>query len=378
VKIVEIGDAHLRPNAPRSRKDNYVEAQRRKMRQVIEYCQQWNAILNIPGDLFDFAVKNQEITPYWLVNLYIREFAVLQGRIAAILGQHDQRYHSNATDNTPIVTLQEAGVLTILGSAPKVFGDPQFHFYGAGWNEDIPEIQNPRVTNILLTHRMVIKEELWVGQQDDMETTKGNVLLRKLAYDLIVCGDNHQFFTETIGDRHLVNCGSVMRANSDQKEHIPAFVVYDTETRQIEVHPFDIAPADEVFNEERVLQPFERPIQSSEQDNKKLDTYVEKLKGRGDIEELDFFLNLDKLMGERNTPENVRRAVHRITEKHHGNSPSSHSLRPAGSADVGADRSGSGQDETTSRAGPKGPDGHGSPPKRLARITPLGVRSTDS
>jgi len=119
-------------------------------------------------------------------------------------------------------------------------------FYGSSFGEDIPEIIDKDSFNILVTHRMVIKgDTLWPGQTN---FSQARSLLRKTKFDLIISGDNHQFFIERVKDSYLINCGSMMRQRVDQVDHVPAVVLFDTEKRDFEILDIPITPAKDVID----------------------------------------------------------------------------------------------------------------------------------
>lgn len=240
MRILILGDIHFRSSTPQSRGDDYVGNLFDKMGQAIKIAvEQECEYMVVPGDAFDVATP-----PLWLIRRVIREFR--NHKVLCCLGQHDQRYHQGDRANTPIGVLEAAGSLSVLhNKIPFVAGN--VIFYGASWGQEIPIPRASSATKILVTHRMVIKDKtLWPGQED---YAKAGALLRKYPYDLMITGDNHNFFIEKSGDRYLVNCGSLMRANADQRKHHPTVVVYDTETREVEQFPLDILPAAKVLKE---------------------------------------------------------------------------------------------------------------------------------
>jgi hypothetical protein len=164
------------------------------------------------------------------------------------------------------------------------------------------------VTNILVMHRMVIgNEKLWEAQE---EYAWSRAVLRRNKFDLIVTGDNHHFFTDSIpGNRHLVNCGSLMRANIDQDDHEPAVVIYDTDTRTIKTVKLDVAPASEVFDLGVVEIERER--------NAELDAFIEQIGQTSGAPDLDFLGNLSKLSRAEGVPPTVTDLVDKIVEESH-------------------------------------------------------------
>lgn len=279
MNFLATGDWHLRAFRPRSRKDDYRVAQKRKIRQINKLAQKHDCQgVFQPGDLFDGATP-----PYWLVRQYLKIFhPELYCHIYTVYGQHDQRYHSNKTENTPLAVLEAGERVTILGAKPTRFAGG-VDVYGKSWNETIPEIKDPDRVNILVLHEMVIAKKLWEEQE---EYTLGSRLLRDTGFDLIVSGDNHHPFTVEHKGRFLVNCGSLMRTNSDQVEHTPRVYIYNVEARSLKEVMLDVEPAEAVFDVEG--------LQQEREYNEELEQFVRTVHTEEELD-LDFLGNLKKL-----------------------------------------------------------------------------------
>lgn len=323
MRLLCMGDLHYRATAPRSRKDDYVQTLFGKVEQIRRIAREEGCSFILqPGDFFDSSTP-----PLWLIREVIVNTTPGDVPWLVVFGQHDQRYHSNRTENTPIGVLEAAQVVRVLGNNRYTVPNPSTKskgisqgnppatvtFYGAGWSEAIPDPikgtpHSPKV-NVLLTHRMVVREKLWHDQTD---FTYGVQLLRSTPYDLIVTGDNHKFFTETVpgkdGPRHLINCGSLMRTNSDQREHVPTVVLYDTDIRKITPKPLQVSPPEEVFLDEPSVHERARSAD--------MEAFVELIKGRT-APDLDFLKVLRDLTGEKDVPDGVSQVVKEILEMSH-------------------------------------------------------------
>lgn len=271
MKILCLGDVHLRRSNPINRKDDYFNTQFQKIKYVYDYAvdNQVSMILQ-PGDLYD-----RFDCPYSVTEHYIRYFnsQVINIPIFAILGQHDQRYHRSGKENTPIGCLfagiERTGSKILRVSSPLIFEEEysksKIEIYGASWNEEIPEPQNKSAINILVIHKMVTKDgPLWEGQEEYINAQE---LIKKTNYHLIVCGDNHKSFVEDYRMRRLVNCGSLMRTNIDQFDHKPCFYIYDTKSKSLSYNEIPIEK--NVFDTEEV--------EIKEYENKLLQSFVNKL-----------------------------------------------------------------------------------------------------
>ncbi len=309
MKFLCAGDIHYRATTPRGRLDNYPETLLSKMDQIFTLANDHNAKgVILPGDVFDSPTP-----PMWLLGRVGKQTLKAMD-IYVVLGQHDQRYHHTARENTPLGVLEAMELAHVLGAEPMAyigenyghFGTQTIHLYGASWNSEIPKPIDETKTNILVMHRMILgNEKLWKQQQDYMWSRH---VLRRNKFDLIVTGDNHHFFTDTIpgrgGPRHLVNCGSLMRTNVDQVNHKPSVVLYDTVDRTIETIPLKVAPAKTVLSTEIAAQAKER--------NMELESFVSQIGDTAIAPELDFLSNVNKLAQNKGVPETVQAKVNEI------------------------------------------------------------------
>lgn len=297
MKLLCMGDLHYRASQPRGRKDDYVTALLGKVRQVVRIADEHDCQYIIqPGDMFD-----RPEVPMWLLREAIRIHG--RGRVLCVLGQHDQRYHHHAVANTPVGVMEAARAVRVLG--PRPYRQPGVEFYGASWSDDIPPPGPSKACKVLVAHRMVVKAgPLWPGQTD---YTRAGRMLRKHKYDLIVTGDNHQFFVEqdtSARPRYLVNCGSLMRTNTDQADHRPSVVVYDTERRSIQVVELDVAPASEVLDTEHADEGRAR--------SEELEAFIEEVGHTRGAPDLDFLATLRKLAQGKGVAQGVREKVDEI------------------------------------------------------------------
>ena len=273
MKLLLTGDFHIDYNKPEKRLDkDYFGTVMKKIAVLLSSAQQMKCDFILqPGDFFNSHKANDFLKRYMIKML--RKSGI---KIITVFGQHDLRFHSSDIRNTPLGVLQAAGVVYLAPQwEPLDFGD--VNIYGASWYEEIPEIQNKDAFNILVTHRMILEEKIWDGQTDG---TFGNKLLRTSPFDLIVSGDNHAHFTYQVGNRHLVNCGSLMRTRIDQFNHRPAYYIFDTDTKDSMMEYIPILRPEEVFDLTKV--------ESEKEENAVLLAFVERLKKNVKLEGLDF------------------------------------------------------------------------------------------
>ena len=277
MKLMLCGDWHIDNTRPERRIDDYWKTVQDKISFILRLAKENDCLILQPGDFFNSHRTNDFLKRYVIMTLKALDLKVL-----TVFGQHDLRYHSSDVKNTPLGVLQASGVVVVLGFDPVTFWD--FSVYGASWYEDIPKIEDIHVNNILVIHRMIIKNsKLWDGQED---ATFGNILLKTSGYRLIVSGDNHNHFTiSTKANRHLVNCGSLLRTKIDQVDHTPLVYIYDTDDQTITPHEVPHEPFDKVFNMEK--------YNEEKKEDEKLNAFVDRLDGDVELEGLDFIKNMD-------------------------------------------------------------------------------------
>ena len=240
MKLVILGDLHIRSSNPENRIDNYKEAMFNKIKYIYEcgdvLLKEREFVSLQPGDFFDNPVQSNAM----LTDCFsLFEHANLH----SIYGQHDLKFRNKG--NTALDVLIAGGI--VKNSEQTTLSESVF-LYSCSYNETIPEIKT-KGFNILMIHKMIVEEKLWEGQ---VEYEWANTILRRTKFDLIVSGDNHQsFFVEHKG-RHLINCGSLMRTTKAQINHKPCYVVYNTDTMKYSIKYIPVQPAEEVFDMQKI------------------------------------------------------------------------------------------------------------------------------
>ena len=277
MKFLLTGDWHIDNNKPGRRTDDYWNTVKNKISFILHLAVEEKAVILQPGDFF-----NSHKASDFLKRYMIQKMRNLNITVLTVFGQHDLRYHSSNIKNTPLGVLQAAGVVDILDFDPIDYTGVSV--YGASWWEEIPKLIDTQRTNILVTHKMIIKDEkLWEGQED---ATMGNILLKSSGFDLILSGDNHSHFTiSTKTGKHLVNCGSLLRTAIDQSDHVPTVYIYDTVKKTITPHVVPHKPFSEVFD----LSKYEAEKERDE----KLEAFLTRMTGEVELEGLDFIKNMD-------------------------------------------------------------------------------------
>ena len=321
-KVAGFGDAHFTSTQPRSRRDNYPEAQAEKFQWALDYMIANHVSVGVfPGDVLESARESHATTQRY-IRMFLRAKNMYRGtwegelEFLAIPGNHDTFYHSGDLSKSPLGVLQAAGAIIILTAEPYSIGPVKDNIwvYGAGWEESIPVPQDTAARNILVTHQMVVKEKLFHDQTDFVY---GHDLLNKHPeYEVIISGDNHHFFTYStapevkkrgMGEkvtkprRHLINAGSLMRKTSDQQDHEPSMVIWDSETHSIEQIKLKVAPVSEVYDVASIAQ--------EKAANAELDAFIEQVRGGSGSLDLDFLHTLNRLAARPDVEPAVRAAV---------------------------------------------------------------------
>lgn len=283
MNVLAVGDWHLTDKCPENRIDKYEDTTLFKLKWILVFAQEKkvSAIIQ-PGDFFD--TPNPSYALFTKVVNIINSYNI---PIYTVFGQHDLRYRN--AYNTGLFALQ-AACPNVHVNFNGTVNDVEIR--SAGWGEPIPK---PKLNafNILITHRMIIQKKLWEGQEDFDDC---NDFLKTHKFNLIVSGDNHQFFTSSVTGRKLINCGSLLRSSIAQINHEPKVVLLETsDTTNWAEFKIPILPADKVFKMEEVAKTKER--------NKKLELFVEGLSQHKEMglsfeANLNFFIQAQAIDGE--------------------------------------------------------------------------------
>jgi DNA repair exonuclease SbcCD nuclease subunit len=246
IKIAAFGDLHIRSTVPVHRKDDYYNKQFSKLRYCLSKAEKSNVkYVLFPGDVFNNYGRDSYAVAYDFAKV-LTEYNM---EYLAVMGQHDIRYHRTDLTETPFHLLSKTSLLKVLGEQPYVVKE-RLHFYGSSWDDEIPEVLDKEALNILVAHKMVVgKSKIWPGQTDFVYAKE--LLHNHSDYNLFVTGDNHSTFYHSSGNNILVNCGSLLRMRSDQKDHKPCFYIYNTSKQKAYKKIIPIEPYEDVFDVEK-------------------------------------------------------------------------------------------------------------------------------
>ena len=223
-----VSDLHIRETIPECRKDDFMLAQERKYAWLRELQTKYDVPILVAGDVF----HHWKPSP-WLIGWTLRN---LPDGIIAIPGQHDLTSHNlDMVEKTGIYVLAEAGKIELLTDS-SVYNYNELCIQGFPWGVELTpatpckSIQFP----IALVHKLVYKGTPPFPGAENVGGT-GKALLKSMSgFDLILTGDNHQTFTETLGESILVNPGSFTRQTAAQVDHQPSVFLWFAEDNTVE------------------------------------------------------------------------------------------------------------------------------------------------
>lgn len=237
-----MSDLHLSPNPPKDRscEKDWYEVQGRYLDQLCEISGSGTAEavpVLIAGDVFHDGWRERACPPE-LINFAIER---LPERCYAVPGQHDLPYHRYADKKrSGYWTLVEANkVVDLRPGRPKATGGVVL--YGFPWGYEVTPCHQPHdmALNVAVVHSYVYTDKhCYQGAHEERPEGHVSRWEEKLgSYDVAVFGDNHKGFVVE-GDPFLINCGTFLRRNLDEREYQPsAWLIYrDGSVRR---RPFD-------------------------------------------------------------------------------------------------------------------------------------------
>lgn len=234
MKFIYMGDLHLFDKQPSRRTDNLKFYQFKKLEQLVNWSNHYDARLLLGGDLFDKARPTA-----WLLNETIAFLKGAKRTPMVVLGQHEMPYHSPEFDKSPVYTLHVAGVVKLLNGGEYIHKDVKV--CERHWDAE-PEPPEDGMFNIFLSHTSVFEGEVpfyWKGEGYTPKTLKEKFP----GYDLYLCGDIHAPLVED----GVVVSGPMMRRNISERDYKPRAYLIDIETLEITPLFFDIE--DNVFED---------------------------------------------------------------------------------------------------------------------------------
>lgn len=211
-------DVHFSENPPvaRSVETDWFKVQERYCEQLYDLHRKYNAPVFIAGDLFTRWDSRAHLISQ--VISWIKPF-----KPYCIPGNHDLPGHNYLELlKSAYWTLVQADAITHLSpGGTDTIGSLIIHPFPYGHKVVPPNLKTSLCLNVALIH-----DYIWshgTGYIDAPEGQRLKYWKKKLeGYDIAVFGDNHKPFLIKGENRcSVLNCGSLMRLNSDQVEHKP-------------------------------------------------------------------------------------------------------------------------------------------------------------
>lgn len=298
MKFVLLSDLHLSSKNPVARLDDVKVTQMEKLRYVLEWALENEAVILQAGDFFDSPRS------WYLLSEVMDLLTDYNIDIFTVFGQHDTYFYSeDSRDSTNMGLLKKAGLIDLLGR--KAARNRFVGLYGASWGEEIPEVDKISDINVLVIHASISDEALFLGH----EFTPAKKFLRDHSdFDLILCGDIHRHFVVESGGRYLVNTGPMVRRTADRYNfsHKPCFYVYDTNDKALEKHIIPCEPAEKVLSRDH--------IEMREDSELMLEEFVSSVDNTG-IDEVSFEENLKKFVQGNEIDQEVIYAITEVMEE---------------------------------------------------------------
>jgi predicted phosphodiesterase len=211
-QLILTADWHLRETIPVSRTDDFWTEQWKKVLWINELQEEHDCPVLHSGDLFH----------HWKPSPYLLNYTIahLPKMFYTVYGNHDLPQHNlDERNKCGVEVLNNADLLEVL---------PGTHF-GQIPTKSSLVIQE---REILVWHVLTFKKQLPFPGCTEMSARE--ILRKYKKYDLIVTGDNHKTFTDTLNGRLLVNPGSITRQTAAQINHRPCVFLYYAETNTVE------------------------------------------------------------------------------------------------------------------------------------------------
>lgn len=287
-------DLHLRDSQPKCRTDDFVTAQWKKFKTILDLCQKHNAFWVDAGDFFHKAQPSLSLLEAVIFFLRVNKKGDMPV-LATVAGNHDLPAHNmERLNESGLGVLATARFVNILNDVPFVVPmrlQPNVLLYGCSYGEEIPKTVESDMNHVLVYHGMVYPTSEDVIPQNP-GPTGFDMLEQNPGYRVILTGHNHTYFHCKERHRYLYNPGSMTRQTADQIEHFPYVHLWNARTdnaketkNQMIKLPYEIG----VISREH--------IEQQQQKDEELNAFVEHLQNVEDVS-LSFEDNVEKVMAE--------------------------------------------------------------------------------
>lgn len=259
--FIACADLHLRDSVPVNRIDDYWKAQEKKFQYLIDKAIQKKCNILCAGDFFHKA-RSSAYLEGWTIN-QLNKLKKHNLKFITITGQHDLPNHNiKEIEKSSIWVLKQAGVIDL---------------YVTAYEE--PCILEKE--KIMLLHAMIHKDKSIPGIEKSLKSI--SLLKKYTGMDIIITGDNHQYFYESYKNKYLLNCGSMMRMSSNQIDYIPKFYYIDFQ-KQIVIEEIKYPIKKNIMDI--------KIIENEKEKNNRIEVFINKLDSDYEID-LSFEKNLE-------------------------------------------------------------------------------------
>ncbi len=296
MRMIISADWHLRATRPRCRVDNdWIETQKKALRQIVEIAVKKNAPIMVVGDLF----HSNSDTSFECINM-VQKLADRLGSLYILAGNHDLPYHSSENiDKSAIGVLLNSGCVKpikyFIDNWEDAIGD-EINYSASNFDE--PDNEN---AEIVFKHTLTIPSE---DKPDFVDCETPESLLRKFPKaKWVFTGDYHRNFHYEKNGRHVVNSGCLLRQTSDFKDYQCGVYFVDTNKNIVDFIP--IIDNEELIDDSYIIKENER--------EKRIDDFVSKLKSTKSVS-LDFLANVEAMMERNGFEPELKEVVEELLE----------------------------------------------------------------
>lgn len=279
MKLIFIGDTHLTPLAPSSRKETneeYRDLEFKKLKYIYEnIASDKNDKIIVTGDVFHSSSLSMMAGTPKFYNDIIDLMSTRE--TYSIIGNHDMYYRNEDRENSTILanlfktSVEHLDKLELNSQAYKYdsnLGVNQVYnrtikIYGVDYMKDFPKLQfMDGAYNIIVAHSFF--EDNFYGAKGNENLTIEAINNYLGKYDAVVLGHDHAAYPMIDINNALaynektkiIRPGSLMRGTSHtcQINRIPQVAVFDTHTLEWSYEQIPVAPGQEVFKEKVILE----------------------------------------------------------------------------------------------------------------------------
>ena len=231
MKILFVGDQHLRTNPPKFRTDDYYSCLVSKLKDIKKISVDNNVDMTISlGDMFDKTVIEN------LERIMFDCYEYINGW-NCVIGNHDCKEKNNDLYSTSLGLLERMGVVTI-PREDLIIDNVLIRFMHYSGENQYNHKNNFKGFSIACAHEYFLPSEVIEKRRIDYECFKINEI--DSNFDFYALGHYHYPFDKEVvlngKSVRFVNPGSINRISVQEGDfnRMPKVVLFDTETKKVE------------------------------------------------------------------------------------------------------------------------------------------------